>query len=124
MLLSDYNDNIITLPSQPTKVVIKINDKIKCFDKDNQIIEVEVIEIMNELTFKIKELEKEYTENTIFIYGTFVDDFHTLSKEYIFTLNVCATQELHKTIVQQKNKINDLETRLLALEEIILNKNL
>jgi hypothetical protein len=36
----------ITLPSQPTKVVIQINDKIKCFDKDNQIIEVEVIELI------------------------------------------------------------------------------
>ncbi len=115
MLLSAYNDNIITLPSQPTKVVIQINDKIKCFDKDNQTIEVEVIEIINELTFKIKELENAYTENQIFVYGTFVDDFHTLSKEYIFTLNVCATQELHRKITAQEERIKELENTISAI---------
>ena len=32
MLLEDYDNNIITLPSQPTKVIIKLNDKIRCYD--------------------------------------------------------------------------------------------
>jgi hypothetical protein len=112
MLLADYDNKIITLPSQPTKVIIKLNDKIKCFSKDNYY-EVEVIEIIDELTFKIKKYEGgkltdtkedivgmegkhntiindfEYTDNKIFVCGTEVDDFHTISKEYIFTLNVC-----------------------------------
>ena len=35
MLLADYDNNIITLPSIPTKVVIKVNDKIKGYDKHN-----------------------------------------------------------------------------------------
>jgi hypothetical protein len=114
MLLADYDNKIITLPSQPTNVIIKLNDKIKCFGKDNYY-ELEVIEIIDELTFKIKQYEggkstdtKEdivgmegkyntiindfkYTDNKIFVSGTEVDDFHTISKEYIFTLNVCAT---------------------------------
>ena len=47
--------------------------------------------VIGALTFRIKELETEYTDNEIFVYGTEIDDFHTLSKEYIFTLNVCAT---------------------------------
>ncbi len=94
MLLADYDDEIITLPSQPTKVIIKLNDKIRCYDKDNKIVDVEVDEIIDDLTFKIKEIE--YTDNKIFVSGTEVDDFHTISKEYIFTLNVCATQEFHR----------------------------
>jgi hypothetical protein len=119
-LVADYNSCIITLSSQPTKVIIKINDKIKCYDKDNKELLVEVIEVIDTLTFRIKEIE--YTDTKIFVYGTFVDDFHTLNKDYIFTLNVCATQELHRrmeaqnvVIKSQDNRIKDLEMKMERL---------
>ena len=51
-----------------------------------------------------------------FVYGTKVNDFHTLDKTYIYTLNVCATQELYKLIQQQNQIIQDLQTRLSILE--------
>jgi hypothetical protein len=121
MLLADYNNKIITLPSQPN-YIIKINDKIRCNDKYNNIIEYEVFEIIDELTFKVKcDVMKEviYADNKIFVYGVEIDDFHTLSKEYIFTMNVCATQELHRIIETQKvviqaqeERINELETKM------------
>ena len=111
MLLSDYDNHIITLPSQPN-YIIKQNDKIKCYDKDDKEINIEVEEIIDELTFKIKELETEYTDNKIFVYGTEIDDFHTLDKIYIFTLNVCATQELHRKIKSQEARIKELETKM------------
>jgi len=47
-----------------------------------------------------------------FITGSKVDDFHTLDKNYIYTLNVCATQELYKIIQDLKNRISILEARL------------
>jgi hypothetical protein len=116
-LVADYNSNVITLSSQPTKVVIKVDDKIKCYDKDNKEILVEVIEVIDDLTFRIKDIE--YSDTEIFVYGTFVDDFHTLNKDYIFTLNVCATQELHRRIEaqsllikSQNDRIKDLETKM------------
>ena len=122
VLLADYVNKIITLLSQPTKVIIKNDDKIKCYDKDNKDIYIEVEEVINELTFKIKELEKEYTDTKIFVYGTQINDFHTLDKNYIFTLNVCATQELHrrieahKVIIQsQEDRIKDLETKMAQI---------
>jgi len=124
MLLADYNTCIITFQEQPTKVIVKVNDKIKCYDKDNKDILVEVIEIIDNLTFKIKELEKEYTDTKIFVYGTFVDDLHTLNKDYIFTLNVCATQELHRRIEAQNIVIKSQDDRIRDLEakvEILLN---
>jgi hypothetical protein len=115
--VADYNSNVITLPSQPTKVVIKVDDKIKCYDKDNKELLVEVIEVIDTLTFRIKDIE--YYDTKIFVYGTFVDDFHTLDKTYIFTLNVCATQELHRRIEAQSlliksqdDRIKDLETKM------------
>ncbi len=54
MLLGDYDEYIITLPSQPTKVINKQNDKIECYDKDDKEVFVEVEEVIDELTFKIK----------------------------------------------------------------------
>jgi hypothetical protein len=115
--VADYSNNVITLHSQPTKVVIKVDDKIKCYDKDNKELLVEVIEVIDDLTFRIKDIE--YYDTKIFVYGTFVDDFHTLNKDYIFTLNVCATQELHRRIEAQSlliksqdDRIKDLETKM------------
>jgi hypothetical protein len=114
MLLADYDNHIVTLPSQPN-YIIKQNDKIKCYDKDDKEVFIEVEEVIDELTFKIKELETKYTDNKIFIHGTEIDDFHTLDKNYIFTLNVCATQELHRKIKSQEARIKELETKIEQL---------
>jgi len=68
-------------------------------------LELNIIE-KNEDTIKINEsIEGE----ECFITGSKVDDFHTLDKNYIYTLNVCATQELYKII-------NDLQKRIEILE--------
>ena len=115
MLLADYTTKIITLPSQPTKVIIKNDDKIKCYDKDNKEVFVEVEEVIDGLTFRIKEPEKEYTDTKIFVYGTEIDDFHTLDKTYIYTLNVCATQELHRRMEAQEVRIKELEAKIAQI---------
>ena len=123
MSVGEYNDYIITLPSQPTKVIIKVDDNIKCYDKDNNEILVKVEEVIDEITFKIKSIDDmkplEYTNDKIFIHGTEVEDFHTLSKEYIFTLNVCATQELHRRIEAQKVIIQSQDERIKSQDERI-----
>jgi hypothetical protein len=79
-LLVVYNDSIMTLPSQPDKVIIKINDKIRCYDKDNKEIYIEVEEVIDNRKFRIKPLELPYDDKEIFVYGTEIDDFHTISK--------------------------------------------
>ena len=67
----------------------------------------------NEDTIKINEsIEGE----ECFITGSKVDDFHTLDKNYIYTLNVCATQEIYKLIQQQNKIIQDLQNRISILE--------
>ena len=80
----------------------------------------------NRNVYKIQEysnnyitLDKDLNSSNVFAYGTRVDDFHTLNKEYIFTLNVCATQELHKIIQQQQQTINEQNNRINQLESLI-----
>ena len=116
MMVADYNNKIVILPYKPTKVIIKIKDKIKCYDSENKLIDVEVYEIINEVSFKIKDLDKEYTSNKIFVYGTYIDDFHTLFKDHIFALNIGATQELYRQLKKQKDIIKLQEDRMDVLE--------
>jgi hypothetical protein len=55
----------------------------------------------------------------VFVYGYEVNDFQILMKDYIYTLNVSATQELHKKIESQNKRIKELEDKL---EQILGNK--
>jgi hypothetical protein len=64
-------------------------------------------------------VDKDIEGSDIFINGKTVDDFNIIDKNYIHTLNVSAPQQLHKFIMEQKHKINDLEERLARLEAII-----
>jgi hypothetical protein len=79
--------------------------------------------------YKIKEIYEDYfvidkdiEDVEAFVYGYNIKDFHTLNKDYIFTLNVCATQELHRRIETQSvllksqdDRIKDLETKVATL---------
>jgi hypothetical protein len=74
-------------------------------------------------SYKIKEIYEDYfvidndiEADEVFVYGYSVDDFHTLNKDYIFTLNVCATQELHRRIEAQSLLIQSHEDRIKDLE--------
>jgi len=49
--------------------------------------------------------------------GEEIQDFHYLDKNYIYTLNVCASQELHRMIVRQQAVIDSLISRIETLED-------
>ena len=72
--------------------------------------------------YKIKEIYDDYfvidediDADDCFVFGYCVDDLNALDKSYIFTLNVCATQELHRKIVAQDKHIKELEDKLEKL---------
>jgi len=48
--------------------------------------------------------------------GEEIQDFHYLDKMYIYTLNVCASQELHRMLMRQQAIIDSLISRIQALE--------
>ena len=80
-----------------------------------------------EISDEYIKVDKNIKNTQCFIYGKEVEDFHTLSKEYIFTLNVCATQELHRIIQKQETElknqrtlIEELTARLSILENKLL----
>jgi hypothetical protein len=56
-------------------------------------------------------------EGQVFVYGYEVEDFHTLNKDYLFTINFAATQELDRKVQALKSENLGLKTELSNLEE-------
>lgn len=77
--------------------------------------------------YKVQEYSSNYIKldkdiensSNVFVFGTKVDDFHALDKNYIYTLNVCATQELHRIIQRQEERIQRLENIILSFSSNI-----
>ena len=97
----------------------RINIRFKNGRGDNfNIIEV------NENYFVVEkkysgDLREDCPDGEVFVYGYEVKDFHKLTKDYIFTLNVSATQELHRYIETQNVIIKSYGERIKELEEKI-----
>ena len=118
-----FNNSNINFIDDTDLSFIKINDSIK-IQLNGENIEYKIQNI-NTNHIIVDNIIKNSTEidnldnNECLVYGTEVHDFHALKKDYIFTMNVCATQELYKLIQNQniiieelKNKIERLESRL------------
>ena len=102
----------------------KINIKFKNGGGDNfNITEINSeYFVVNKKTFEKDSNILKYIDcpnGEVFVYGYEVNDFQILKKDYIYTLNVCATQELHRKIESQDARIKELEEKL---EQILGNK--
>jgi hypothetical protein len=56
----------------------------------------------------------------IFVYGTEVNDFHTLNKDYLFTINFAATQELDRKCTALEATVRVLEATVNAQQATVL----
>jgi len=119
-IYSFYNisNNIIQTNENLTNK-LNVNDKIEYITDNTK--KRDACKIL-EITDNYIKIDKNLDTNEVFIYGKEVEDFHTISKEYIFTLNICATQELHRIIEQQQQLINNLLNRITTLENYCFNK--
>ena len=109
------NGKIITLDDDVSNE-LNIGDKIKILDEDGKEDFYKIIDI----DLNIIEIDRDINSQNVLVYGKEVNDFHSLKKDYIFTLNVCATQELYKLIQQQNVIIQDLQNRISILENKII----
>ena len=105
------DSNIITLENDVSQE-LNINDNIKIYDEFGNNNIYNILEI-NENVITI---DKDINTSNVFVFGKEVDDFHTLKKDYIFTLNVCATQELYKLIQKQNEVIENLQLQINELK--------
>ena len=91
---------------------ININDDIRIItsnsDENYKIIKMNNIK----QSFKI---DRNINENKCFIYGTKVNNFNILDKNYLYTLNVGAIQELYKMITSNQDQLNIINEKINQL---------
>jgi len=97
----DCNENTISILNS----TLKIGDIIQVLDNLGKKNTFNIVDVTpNNIT-----IDQKITGDRCFVIGSQVDDFHTINKDYIYTLNVCAVQELYKLIQELNNKVSNLE---------------
>ena len=101
-IISNLNDNL-----NDNSIIsnLKINDDLLIFSKNS--LNFENCRILYLTSNQIIIDNSKFENDEIFIYGTKVNDLHMLDKSYIFTLNVCATQDLFKEMNELNNIIDN-----------------
>jgi endosialidase-like protein len=94
---------------------LKVGDRVRLITENGHRDVHEVLEV------KDGKFRTDFTDDVsqVFVYGREVKDFRVVDYEAISMLNVSATQELHRIIMQQDGEIQALSARLAALEQML-----
>ncbi len=114
--VSDKNKITLLEASQELSETInlQVDMEICIYDINDNKLNCKITEKYDDNNFKI---DQDIEGDLCFIYGSFVEDFHILNKEYINCVNISAVQELYKKIINQQDKINYLEEKLNMIME-------
>lgn len=101
-------DNVLMI-NEDIPVQLVENDRI-CIYYQREEYTLLIEDIYSENTYRVDNCFN--LKGTVFIYGRIVNDFHTIDKDYIYTLNVCATQDLHRRQQSMYDRLYDLKSIL------------
>ena len=73
-----------------------------------------ITSVVNESTisYDLDIVEDDLLNSQVFVYGYEIDDFHTLNKDYLWTINFAATQELDRKVQTLETENASLRTEL------------
>jgi hypothetical protein len=114
---SDVIVNVTTIHDNKTFSINKnIEQSIMCIDTCgnnlDQYLQNGVITYMRGTQVYTGEVKQ-----GIFVYGSQVDDFHTINKDTIWTITLSATQEMDSQLQEARRTIKTLEERISAIEK-------
>ena len=102
-----------------SKIQLKLLNHETLFEEDIDVYLKEVndtnivVECNKNITEKIEKTQE------IFIFGSYVDNIHTVNKNKIFILHHGAIQQLHKEQQSDKAEIAELKTKVTTLESTL-----
>jgi len=105
----NYNQ-IIT--NEDLTAILKIGDRIKIKDNHQDFYRTATIITITETKITV---DLTIHGDKCFIYGKEINDFHYLDKNYIYTLGVCATQDLYKILNRLNDKYNEQQMKITKL---------
>jgi hypothetical protein len=118
-----YNDNLMTLSgitNTELLATVDASSNVQVIDFKGKSLypRVVAVDVSNStLTMDIsgQDLTKDVSGNKMFLYGMEVNDFHTLNKDYLFTINFAATQELDREVQKLRAENASLKQKLDAV---------
>ena len=111
------NNGIFILNNTDTSV-LNIGTMITFNDMNNNHYEHSVAQIIDNKKFTVNSYV--FGEMSIFIYGTKVNDFHRLKKDYIWTIATAALQEVDRQLLAEKVKVANLQAENTSLKNDII----
>ena len=106
-----FSSNVLTFHNKDLDTTyINIGSNIQIYDYDTKLNICKITDFTSNTITIDKPIENSC--NLCFAHSCEVNDFHALDKNYIYTINVCATQELYRIIQQQEERIKHLEAIL------------
>lgn len=104
--LAKIDNGFVLLPNHN----LKIGEKVKLIFDENQ--EVVMVKEVSKEGFKIVNHKPEIVNQSVFVYGREVSDFRSVDYEALTTLNISATQEIFKKIIQLETQNNTLKSEI------------
>ena len=99
--------------------VVTVGSKLELQGPNFGNMEVDVISVSNDTTFTgtAKDFDIDKVGDRVIVYGEYVDDFHNLDKNAIWTVATSALQEVDRQLQAEKARNDALEARISALEK-------
>ncbi len=91
-----------------------VNDHIELLSQEAKLTDLKVLNVIDNYTF---EVESDKNLTNVFVYGKYVDDFLTVDYDALSMLNISATQELYKRLVELETENKALKTTTAKLED-------
>jgi len=115
------NSTILTFNYNLSSVFV--SSPIKFYDNTNKEYLGKIVNVES-TSFKIQteSIDVSKLQSTYFIYGTEVNDYLTIDKDAIFTINVNATKQLIKQVHTLQEKVDTYESRISTLEGLIIKQ--
>jgi len=112
---SCINNQITT--TEDLTAILTAGSIIKIREKENELsyISATILFISSSLIIIDKYLEK----TSCFIYGSKINDFHLIDKTYLYTISVCATQDLYKKITDLNKKLDEQQVSIRKIRDLI-----
>jgi hypothetical protein len=90
--------------------------KLKLINEDNKEVIVTVKTVLDNFYY---ELYEEVEKGKYFIYGQYIEDFHTLNKDVIYTIAIGAIQELNNKNKYYEIKMKEMENKLKDQQKLL-----
>ena len=75
-----------------------------------------IVKVVDEHTIRV---DTDIAGEDVFVFGQVIQDFHHLNKDYLWTIATSALQEVDRQLQAEKTRNDELEARILALENTI-----